>query len=309
MPRQSRIDAPGALHHVMIRGIERREIFRDDKDRENFIERLGGLVTETQTQCFAWALIPNHFHLLLKTGHVPISSVMGRLLTGYAIREFRALAEGLDGESIIELTRLACELNICLGFGMVLRIDGDLFNGYIITGKQGVTPFGKFHRWWLGDRDFTRWPHPAVLELPDFTLGVMVCFDGRFPEVARVLTLAGADVIIWPSCWPNPPRSNPEYLNIIGRARSFENQVYIALANRCGESEYEGTSYAGMSSLFDPLGGIVAQADSEEEIVSAVIDTEILNSVRGSFDIYSERRPPMYLPVAQQRYPKRLGGR
>ncbi|HQP31050.1 MAG TPA: transposase [Deltaproteobacteria bacterium] len=84
MPRQSRIDAPDALHHVIARGIERGKIFRDDTDRDDFLRRLRGLVLETETKCHAWALIPNHFHLLLKTGRVPIATVMRRLLTGYA---------------------------------------------------------------------------------------------------------------------------------------------------------------------------------------------------------------------------------
>jgi putative transposase len=61
MPRNARIDAPGALHHIIVRGIERRKIFRDDIDRGKFLERLGGLLTATKTTCFAWALIPNHF--------------------------------------------------------------------------------------------------------------------------------------------------------------------------------------------------------------------------------------------------------
>ena len=85
MPRQARIDAPGAVHHIIVRGIERRKIFLDDQDRDNFVNRLGDLVIETQTPCFAWALIPNHFHLLLQTGSVPIATLMRRLLTGYAI--------------------------------------------------------------------------------------------------------------------------------------------------------------------------------------------------------------------------------
>ncbi|MHA1630051.1 MAG: transposase [Candidatus Heimdallarchaeota archaeon] len=67
MPRKARIDAPGALHHIIARGIERRKIFLDDDDRENFLERLGSIIVASDTQCFAWALIPNHFHLLLKT--------------------------------------------------------------------------------------------------------------------------------------------------------------------------------------------------------------------------------------------------
>jgi putative transposase len=85
MPRRSRIDAPGALHHVMVRGIDRKDIFSDQKDYTAFMDRLGDLLTETRTSCYAWALIPNHFHLLLRTGNVPISVLMKRLLTGYAV--------------------------------------------------------------------------------------------------------------------------------------------------------------------------------------------------------------------------------
>jgi REP element-mobilizing transposase RayT len=85
MPRQSRIDASGALHHVIGRGIGQRTIFDDDQDRSDFINRLSNILKETKTLCYAWALIPNHFHLLLRTGNVPIATVMRRLLTGYAI--------------------------------------------------------------------------------------------------------------------------------------------------------------------------------------------------------------------------------
>jgi putative transposase len=85
MPRISRIDTPGALHHIIARGIERRSIFADDHDRDDFLKRLATVISETGTVCYAWALIPNHFHLLLRTGKVSISTVMRRVLTGYAI--------------------------------------------------------------------------------------------------------------------------------------------------------------------------------------------------------------------------------
>ena len=85
MPRRSRIDAPGALHHIIARGIERRAIFRDDQDRTNFLERLGANLEESRTPCFAWALLSNHIHLLLRTGATPISTLMRRVLTGYAV--------------------------------------------------------------------------------------------------------------------------------------------------------------------------------------------------------------------------------
>lgn len=84
MPRKARIDAPGAIHHIIGRGIERRKIFNDDADRESFLRRLGVVIEETSTPCYGWALMPNHFHLVLRTGKAPISTVMRRLLTGYA---------------------------------------------------------------------------------------------------------------------------------------------------------------------------------------------------------------------------------
>lgn len=84
MPRTGRLDTAGALHHVMIRGMERKQIFRDNNDREDFLARLEKLLPATQTSCFAWALIPNHAHFLFRTGNVPIATLMSRLLTGYA---------------------------------------------------------------------------------------------------------------------------------------------------------------------------------------------------------------------------------
>jgi REP element-mobilizing transposase RayT len=72
MPRKARIDAPGALHHIIGRGIERCDIFRDAVDCESFLSRLGQLLTASSTACLGWALMGNHTHLLLRTGLVPI---------------------------------------------------------------------------------------------------------------------------------------------------------------------------------------------------------------------------------------------
>jgi REP-associated tyrosine transposase len=85
MPRQARLDVPGALDHVMIRGIEGRAIFRSDKDREDFLDRIASLLPETGTVCYAWAFLSNHAHFLLRSGPEGIASLMRRLLTGYAV--------------------------------------------------------------------------------------------------------------------------------------------------------------------------------------------------------------------------------
>ena len=85
MPRQPRLDAPGALHHVMGRGIERTKIFQTDTDRADFVTRLAALCQQGHLVVYAWALLPNHFHLLVGTGERPLSQSMKQLLTGYVV--------------------------------------------------------------------------------------------------------------------------------------------------------------------------------------------------------------------------------
>ncbi len=85
MPRQSRLDAPGALHHVIGRGINGVKIFDSRKDREDFIERLAGLCGADALSVYSWAFLSNHFHLLVRTGNQPLSNSMRKLLTGYVV--------------------------------------------------------------------------------------------------------------------------------------------------------------------------------------------------------------------------------
>jgi REP element-mobilizing transposase RayT len=85
MPRTARLDAPGVLHHVMGRGIEKRNIFQDDEDRTDFLDRLSALAREGAIDIYAWALMPNHFHLLCKTRNMSLASSMRKILTGYVV--------------------------------------------------------------------------------------------------------------------------------------------------------------------------------------------------------------------------------
>jgi len=85
MPRQPRLDAPGTLHHVIGRGIERTQLFRNDTDRADFVTRLAALYEGGHLSVYAWALLPNHVHLLVRTGPSPLCRSMKRLLTGYVV--------------------------------------------------------------------------------------------------------------------------------------------------------------------------------------------------------------------------------
>src|SRR5512136_2781313 len=84
MPRQARLDAPGVLHHVMVRGIERTTLFRDDPDRTDFLARVATLAAAGAWTVYAWALLPNHAHLLVRTGRRPLPRSLRSLLSGYA---------------------------------------------------------------------------------------------------------------------------------------------------------------------------------------------------------------------------------
>jgi len=85
MPRGARLDAPGTLHHVMVRGIEGNQIVTDDDDRHLFVSRLSIAAAATGTKIYAWALMTNHAHLLLKSGEAGLSIFMRKFLTSYAV--------------------------------------------------------------------------------------------------------------------------------------------------------------------------------------------------------------------------------
>lgn len=85
MARQGRIHIEGGIYHVIQRGLERKEIFKDNFDREEFLSRLEKGLKETGHKCYGWVLMPNHFHLIIRTGAKSLSDLMRKLLTGYAL--------------------------------------------------------------------------------------------------------------------------------------------------------------------------------------------------------------------------------
>jgi hypothetical protein len=83
MPRKACVDAPGAMDHTIVRVIERWRIFSDNQDRETFIQRLWNIVTESETLCFTWTLMPNYNHILLRTSPPPLTTAMGSAEGGF----------------------------------------------------------------------------------------------------------------------------------------------------------------------------------------------------------------------------------
>ena len=160
MPRLARLDAAGVLHHVMVRGIEERRIFSDDRDRDNFVGRLAVLIPETSVVCYAWSLMTNHVHLLLRTGLTPLSVFMGRLLTGYAVsfnkrhQRHGQLFQNRYKSVICEEEPYCMELVRYIHLNPLRSHtipDMKLLHGYPYTGHSAI--MGKYVREWQ-DVDF-----------------------------------------------------------------------------------------------------------------------------------------------------------
>lgn len=179
MPRQARLDAPGALHHVIGRGIDGVDIFNDKKDWMDFLARLKSLCDSKAMSVYAWSLMSNHYHLLVRTGNVPLSNNMRKLLTGYVINYNRRykrygylfqnryksiLCE--DDPYLLELTRYI-HLNP-LRAGIVKSIEE--LNRYPRSGHSVI--MGNIKYEWQ-DRDsilsyFGKWRKKAIEKYEDF---------------------------------------------------------------------------------------------------------------------------------------------
>jgi len=125
----------------------------------------------------------------------------------------------------------------------------------------------------------------------NFHLGLTICYDLRFPEVCRALTLEhGANVLINSSAWPFP---RLEHLRILALTRAIENQSYLIVANRVGSDD--GVTFCGTSVIIDPYGVIVAAASADrEELIQAEISQDVIDAVRQRMAVFEHRRTDLY---------------
>ncbi len=227
-------------------------------------------------------------------------------LTGYGFRsrgEALSLAEPIPGPSTDAIVRICRELNVFVVVGM-LELDGErLFNAATLLGPDGVVgTYRKIHLPFLGvDRFVDPGDRPlAVFEADGVRLGLHICYDGSFPETARVLTLLGADLLLLPTNWPVQSTSTADHLPA---TRAIENVVYVMAVDRVGTER--GCSFAGRSSIVDPDGNILAKASPvEPEILYADIEParsrrKRLVRVPGEYELdrIADRRPEFYSAI------------
>jgi predicted amidohydrolase len=229
-------------------------------------------------------------------------------LTGYCFDsagEARQHVEPIPGPSTERLTAICRELNIFTIYGL-LESDGEkIYNACALVGPSGVVgSYRKIHLPFLGVDRFTKsGDRPfAVHEAAGMRIGMHICYDGGFPEPARVMTLLGADLLVLPTNWP------PGAECMAGCAvntRAMENNVYYAACDRVGDER--GFHFIGMSKICDPSGRPLAEAPHDrEEILYGEIDVEKARQKRivrvpdkHIIDRIRDRRPEMYGQIVQ----------
>jgi omega-amidase len=126
-------------------------------------------------------------------------------------------------------------------------------------------------------------------DLDGMPAAAMICYDIRFPELARKLALGGAKILFVPAEWPHP---RLHHWRTLLQARAIENQMFVVSCNTVGLSG--GTSFFGHSMVIDPWGEVMAEAGEEETILRAEIDLSLVDDVRGRIPVFDDRRPNLY---------------
>jgi omega-amidase len=156
---------------------------------------------------------------------------------------------------------------------------------------QLAAAYSKIHLFGLMDEDQYLWPgsSPEVVALDWGTAGLAICYDLRFPELFRSYALAGVEIVFLPAEWPRPRLAH--WLTLL-QARAIENQVYMVACNRVGQSgDYD---FFGHSAIVDPWGEIVIEGETEETVLTAEIDLDLVSEVRTRLPVLADRRPDAY---------------
>lgn len=212
--------------------------------------------------------------------------------TGFFPQELAPCADD-DGKATKALcSALAKELHINIVAGSVAnrRADGYYNTAYVFDRSGNlVAEYDKTHLFTpSGEHNFFRMgSRTCRFTLEGIPCGLIICYDIRFPELIRSLTVQGVDLLFVVSQWP---AKRAMHLDTLARARAIENQTFLALCN----SAAADTACAGHSAIIDPWGEYLAKAGETEEIISADLDFSIIQGIRESINVFRDRRPDLY---------------
>ena len=206
--------------------------------------------------------------------------------------------ETIDGKTCLFLSRVAKENKIYLLGGFIEKKEkenkDDLpFNSAVVYNPKGelIAKYNKNHVFTLGDehKAYSNGSGISVFKLKDFDTSLFICYDLRFPEIFRIATSKGANLLIVHANWPNPRK---DHWKTLLKARAIENQAYVIGINRVGESP--GLTFFGGSMVVSPKGEIVKELSDKESVLECEIDFNELKEFRESFPALKDRREKYY---------------
>jgi len=190
---------------------------------------------------------------------------------------------------------LAKELSVNIVAGSVANVKADgVYNTSYVFDRTGrcVAEYDKTHLFSPMDEDkfFRKGNRTAMFTLDGVQCGIIICYDVRFPELTRAMTVKGVDILFMVSQWPEV---RVAHLDALSKARAIENQMFMVCCNASGNAGE--TVYGGNSSVTDPWGNTLVHAEGNgEEILFADCDTSILDGIRTSINVFRDRRSDIY---------------
>jgi omega-amidase len=184
------------------------------------------------------------------------------------------------------------QVNVVAGSIAVVE-EGVVKNRAFVFNRSGetVASYDKIHLFSPGKEDhfFEHGTKRVTFELDGITCGLIICYDLRFPELTRRLALDGAQVLFVPSEWPYP---RVAHWQVLSRARAIENQIFVVTCNGVGTAGE--LRFCGHSSIIDPFGEVLAEADDQEAIIYSEVDLSKIDEVRGKIPVFRDRKPDIY---------------
>lgn len=213
---------------------------------------------------------------------------------GFFPRPLKEFADPNGEKSQTFLSDLAKEYNVNIVGGSIARItNNQLYNTNYTFDRSGklVASYDKIHLFSPAKEDklFTPGEKYIVFELDGVKCAVVICYDLRFCELVRSLTLQNIDLLFVPAAWPVERKMHWE---ILSQARAIENQCFLAAIN--GSGNFHKFHLCGNSMLINPWGDILAKATEVESIITAELNLQLLQEIRASINVFNDRRPDLY---------------
>jgi len=214
--------------------------------------------------------------------------------TGYSLENVTEIADANGEPTKALFSEFAKRHSVNIVAGSVAnRTERGVLNTIFVFDRKGevTAEYSKLHLFRLMEEEkyLTQGSTVGSFEVDGEQAGMMICYDIRFPELARKIALNGAKVLFLPAEWPHP---RLHHWRTLIQARAIENQMFVVAANRVGESR--GTAFFGHSMIVSPWGEVLAEGEEDETILTAEIDISEVERVRRTIPVFQDRRPEVY---------------